>query len=76
MVTIQELCNQLTSLYPEFGTCDDNMDVSWDENNQAWAFAFEYRGNKIRHYLDNKDAAACLIKDQCVGLGIEFGQFR
>ena len=50
--------------------------MNWDNKNQAWAVDFEYKGNKIRHYLENEDAAACVIEDQCVGLGIEFGQFR
>jgi hypothetical protein len=76
MLTDKEVCNQLSSLYPDFGTCGDNLDINWDESNKAWAVDFEYAGNQIRHYLDNKDAAACVLNDQCIGLGIEFGQFR
>jgi len=29
----------------------------------------------MRHYLEEKDAAACLEGEQCIGLGIDFGQF-
>lgn len=76
MLTDKEICNQISSLYPDFGTCGDSLDINWDESNKSWAVDFEYAGNKIRHYLDNRDAAACVINDQCVGLGIEFGQFR
>jgi hypothetical protein len=76
MLTGNDVCNQLTSIYPDFGSCGDEMVVKWDKKKQAWAVDFEYGGSKIRHYLENEDAAACLIKDQCLGLGIEFGQFR
>ena len=76
MLTDKKICRQLSSLYPDFGDCGDSLDINWDENNKAWAVDFEYAGSKIRHYLENKDAAACVINDQCIGLGIEFGQFR
>lgn len=31
---------------------------------------------RIKHYLENEDAADCVIGEKCVGLGIEFGQFH
>lgn len=76
MLTDKVICDQIHSIYPDFGQCGENFNVSWDENNNAWAVDFEHNGNKIRHYLDHEDAAACVNRDQCVGLGIEFGQFR
>ena len=76
MLTNKQVCDQLASIYPDFGQCGQTLDVNWDDKNQAWAVDFEYKGNRIRHYLENEDAAACVIEDQCVGLGIEFGQFR
>jgi hypothetical protein len=51
------------------GPCD------WDEQNKAWAVDFKLKGQPIRHYLEDADAAACVIGSQCVGMGIEFGQF-
>ena len=76
MLTNKQVCDQLSSLYPDFGQCGENLDVNWDGDNQAWAVEFEYNGSKIRHYFENEDAAACIIEDRCVGMGIEFGQFR
>jgi hypothetical protein len=32
-------------------------------------------GHRIKYYLENEDAAPCLEDKQCIGLGIEFGQF-
>jgi len=76
MLTNKQVCDQITAMYPDFGHCGETLDVSWDSGNQAWVVDFEYRGNKIRHFLENKDAADCIHGDQCVGLSIEFGQFR
>ena len=76
MLTNKQVCDQLASMYPDFGQCGEDLKVNWDNNSGAWTVDFGYKGQRIRHYLDNEDAAACIIKDQCVGLGIEFGQFR
>jgi hypothetical protein len=75
MVNKDELCDKISDIYPELGSCDQKLMVSWDNTNNAWAVDFEVRGEKIRHYLENSDAAACMLNSQCVGMGIEFGQF-
>jgi len=76
MLNNQQVCERITSLYPDMGNCGDNLEVRWDRENQAWAVDFELDGQKIKHYLENDDAAACIIEGKCVGLGIEFGQFH
>ena len=75
MVKKTELCQKLFEIYPELGECNRNMAVGWDEQNKAWAVDFKLKGQPVRHYLEDADAAACVIGRQCVGLGIEFGQF-
>ena len=75
MVNKTELCEKISEIYPVIGKCDHNMAVSWDDANQAWAVDFKLNGQPVRHYLEDEDAAACLIGRKCVGVGIEFGQF-
>ena len=75
MVNKTELCEKISAIYPELGECAHDMAVSWDEQNQAWAVDFQLKGQPVRHYLEDEDATACLIGKQCVGMGIEFGQF-
>ena len=75
MVNKSALCNKISAIYPELGSCDQALAVNWDETNHAWAVDFELKGEKIRHYLEDSDAAACMLNGQCVGMGIEFGQF-
>lgn len=76
MLTNEQVCSQIRELYPDFGDCNDTLTVAWDRANDAWAVDFEMEGRKIRHYLDLKDAEACVLNQKCVGMGIEFGQFR
>lgn len=66
---------KIYEIYPELGECDRNMVVDWDDDNQAWAVDFKLNGQPVRHYLEDADAAACVLGRQCVGVGIEFGQF-
>ena len=75
MVNQTQLCEKLSEIYPELGACDRNMAVAWDDDNQAWAVDFTLKGEPVRHYLEDADAAACLLGRQCIGVGIEFGQF-
>jgi hypothetical protein len=75
MVNKSALCNKISAIYPELGSCDQALAVNWDETNHAWAVDFELKGEKIRHYLEDSDASACMLNGQCVGMGIEFGQF-
>lgn len=75
MVNKAELCKKISEIYPELGSCNETLTVVWDEDNSAWAVDFELNGEKIRHYLEDGDAAACMIDKQCIGMSIEFGQF-
>ncbi|BBO69479.1 hypothetical protein DSCA_34090 [Desulfosarcina alkanivorans] len=75
MVNRSELCEKISEIYPQLGSCERNMVVQWDAANRAWAVDFELGGEKVRHFLEDADAAACVLGRQCVGVGIEFGQF-
>jgi hypothetical protein len=75
MVNRDKLCKKISDIYPELGSCEQDLIVNWDDINNAWAVDFELKGEKVRHYLEDSDAAACMLGRQCVGMGIEFGQF-
>jgi hypothetical protein len=51
------------------------MKVVWDSERNVWEVNFKKDGHRIKHYLENEDAASCLEDKQCIGLGIAFGQF-
>lgn len=71
-----DVCQKIISLYPDLGDCGDDVSVVWDEENEAWAVDFAVDGQRIRHYLGDDDAAACILGEQCIGLGLEFAQFH
>ena len=51
------------------------MEVNWDTEKNIWAVDFKKGERHMRHYLEDKDAAACLEGEKCIGLGIDFSQF-
>ena len=69
------LCNKINEIYPEIGECDKDLKVVWDSERNVWEVNFKKDGHRIKHYLEDEDAAACMEDIQCIGLGIEFGQF-
>ena len=70
-----ELCNKIHEIYPEIGDCDKDLNVEWNGAKNVWQVDFERDGHRIMHYLEDEDAAPCMEGKQCIGLGIEFGQF-
>jgi hypothetical protein len=70
-----ELCNKIQEIYPELGECDKDLNVSWETEKNVWEVNFTRNGHRIRHYLEDEDASPCMKGFQCIGLGIEFGQF-
>ena len=76
MLDKTKLCDKIREMYPDMGTCDKDLNVDWDDQRKAWVVDFAKGPHRLRHYLEDEDAAACLEGGQCVGLGIEFGQFR
>lgn len=76
MMNQADVCERIVSLYPDMGDCGDDISITWDRENEAWAVDFSIDGQQIRHYLEDDDAAACVLGRQCIGMGIEFGQFH
>lgn len=75
MISKEALCQKIHDLYPQIGECDVDLNVAWDEERNAWAVDFKKGVHRIKHYLENEDAAACMDGNQCLSLGLEFGQF-
>ena len=75
MLDKAQLCDKLHEIYPEIGECNIDLNVNWDNERNVWAVDFTKNGDKIRHYLESEDADLCMDREQCMNLGIEFGQF-
>ena len=75
MVSKEALCDKIHELYPQIGECNIDLNVNWDEEKKAWAVDFKKGVHRIKHYLEDADASACMDGNQCLSLGLEFGQF-
>ncbi len=72
----KKLCEKLTELYPDLGSCGIDVDVSYDQEKKSWTIALKKGEQKLRHYLDVPDADSCMEGKQCVSLGLEIAQLK
>ncbi len=72
----KELCEKITTLYPEIGVCGIDIDVDYDKKNKAWAVNLKKDDHELKHYLEVPDADNCMDGKQCVSLGLEIAQLK
>lgn len=76
MVDKAKLCEKIRSIYPDIGECGIDIDVDYDEDKQSTVIHLRKDNKKVKHYLPDEDAEACLAGKQCVALGVEIAQLR
>ena len=74
MVSQQELCDRIKSLYPEIGTCGIDIQVSFDETKKVWTVDLNKEAHHLKTYLETADAETCMEGKQCVSLGLQIAQ--
>jgi hypothetical protein len=72
----EELCKKIQSVYPDIGECGIDVKVEYDEIQKVWEVHLEKDNKKVKHYIEEKDAALCMDGKQCVSLGIEIAQLK
>jgi hypothetical protein len=76
MVDKAKLCEKIKSIYPDIGECGIDIEVEYDDEKQS-TVVYLYKDNKkVKHYLPDEDADACMAGKQCVALGVEIAQLR
>lgn len=76
MIDKAQLCAKITELYPDIGECGIDLDVTYDEEKQAWIVDLKKDKFELKTYLEDGDADKCMLGQQCVSLGIEIAQLR
>lgn len=76
MYSEKQLCEKIRSLYPEIGACGIDIDVNYNEKEQAWLVRLKKDAKELEHYLNLPDADGCMEGKQCVSLGLEIAQLR
>ena len=76
MIDKNELCEKIRKLYPNIGECGIDVNVDYDEEQQAWVVDLKKDHLKLKTFLEDGDAELCMLDKQCVSLGIEIAQLR
>jgi len=76
MYSKMELCERITSLYPDIGECGIDIDVTYNEAEKSWVVHLEKGTHSLDHFLEMLDADKCMEGKQCVALGLDIAQLR
>jgi hypothetical protein len=71
-----ELCEKITSIYPDIGACGIDIDVDFDQSKNTWVVHLKKGAHSLKHFLEVLDADRCMDGKQCVALGLEIAQLR
>jgi hypothetical protein len=76
MYSEAELCERITSLYPDVGVCGKDINVTYDWSEKSWLVHLEKGSHSLSHFLELRDADKCMEGRQCLALGLEIAQLR
>ena len=76
MFNARELCEKITELYPEIGTCGIDVNVVRDDQEKTWVVNLKKGTHNLDHFLEYSDADRCMDGKQCVSLGLEIAQLK
>ena len=76
MYSKETLCEKITELYPDIGTCGINVDVAFDDGKKVWVVDLKKGEHHLKHYLEVSDADYCIDGKICVPLGLEIAQLK
>lgn len=72
----KQLCEKITSIYPDIGKCGIDITVDYSQPQKSWVVHLKKGSHALNHFLDMKDAEKCMDGKQCVALGLEIAQLR
>ena len=73
--TQDDLVDKILEMYPEIRKHGLFVDLTFDNEKNAWIIKLHRNGKKLTTYLDKKDADECMNNVKCVYLGVQVEQF-
>jgi hypothetical protein len=70
----KEICQKVTELNPDLGTCRIDIDTFYSRAKRSWIIVSQKGDHDIVHYLDKQDIKKCLDDVQCLSLGLDVTQ--
>ncbi|MFH2066895.1 MAG: hypothetical protein ABIK15_16975 [Pseudomonadota bacterium] len=71
-----EICDKIHAVYPDLGECGIDVNVNFEEQNNAWAVHLRRGGRELKTYLEIDETDVCIDKEKCIGLGLQIAQLR
>ena len=71
MFNKDEVCQKVTELNPDLGTCGIDIDTFYSSSKRSWIIVSQKGDHDIVHYLDKQDIKKCMDDVQCFSLGID-----
>ena len=72
----KELCDKISSVFPDIGECGIDLNVDYDEDKKVWAVNLKKDQHELNTYLELEDATTCMEGKQCIGLGFQIAQLK
>lgn len=76
MFNAEQLCEKITTLYPDIGACGVDIDVTKSKSENTWVIHLKQDTYKLDHFLEFVDASSCMDGKYCVSLGLEIAQLK
>lgn len=74
-VTKEDLRSRILDLYPEFGKFGLDLDLSFDQEKQAWIATVTKGEHHLSTHLEEEDVENCLQGRECYHFGMQLGRF-
>lgn len=73
--TIVALKDKILEMYPEIQRYGITVNLTFDEQKNAYIVQFKKGGHELTTHLEKKDADECMNGIKCVYFGVQIGQF-
>ncbi len=73
--TIVALKDKIIEMFPEIQRYGVTVNLTFDEQKNAYIIQFKKDGHELITHLEKKDADECMNGIKCVYLGVQIGQF-
>lgn len=76
MITKDQVCNTIRSVFPDVGRCGREISTRYDLHQGAWIVELKKDNRKLKTFVEPEDARACVRGEQCLGLGVQIHELR
>ena len=76
MITKDQLCQTIRSVFPDVGRCGRDISATYDLQQGAWIVDLQKDNRRLKTHVEPEDALACIRGEQCLGLGLQIFELR